>query len=164
MAIDKLKDGLKQMKRSDMMFSYLNVTPEATTADWALIGETTNLGISYNPQKTTEKLVVEDNARTTHDSNQKSSDVTLKCCVGDPIFEYIAGCRDKLQCETDRLDIDPYSGKDGTYDAKKQKVLITISSWAGENGECEFTTDYQGDPEEGSVSITGGKPVFTPKA
>lgn len=166
MAIVKTPEGIEKIKRSDLLYSFLNVTPDGKTEDWEPMGVgTTDLSIEYNPQSETEQWVIEDNARTDHTGNQKSSSITQKTYKGDKIFEFIANGRDKLNYTSQRLDVDPWNGTDdGTYPAKKQDVLIMVSKWAGDSASCEYTINYQGDPVEGKVTITGGKPTFTPNA
>lgn len=166
MAVVKEPEGIKKIKRSDLLTTFINTTPDGTQETWALLGVgVTEYGVAYNPQVEQEQWIIHDNANNDHTSNQKQGDVTQKCYLGDPVFEYIASCRDKLNCKTQVLDIDTYNkSTDGGYPAKKQNVTITVSNWAGENAECEYNIYYDGDPIEGSVTITGGKPTFTEKA
>lgn len=118
--------------------------------------------ISFNPQVDTEKWIIEDNARNDHTSNQKQGSVTQKCYKGDPEFEFIAAGRDQLNYKTKALDIDTWNGTSGSYPAKQSDVIITITSYSGE--EIEYDIYYDGDPTEGTASIADGTPTFTPSA
>ena len=66
--------SITKIKRSQFA-TYLDKTP-SSTATWAILGVgVTDYAISYNPQVDTEKWIIEDNARTTHESNEKQSSV-----------------------------------------------------------------------------------------
>lgn len=57
------------------------------------------------------------------------------------------------------LDVDTWSGSAGNYAAKQSDAIITVTSYSGE--EIEYDIYYDGDPTEGTVSITNGVPTFT---
>lgn len=166
MAIVNVPTGISKIDRDDLLVSFLDTTPTENTNAWAVIGVgIADYGIAYNPQIDTEKWIIEKNARSDHSSNQKQADATQKCYKGDPVFEFVAKGRDVLNYTTDILDVDPWNQGTGTgvgkYPAKKQKAMITINKWGGENGECEYSIYYQGDPTIGYVTIAAGVPTFT---
>lgn len=155
-------EGIKKINRSQFL-TYLNTTPDELTKSWKILGVgITEYAISYNPQVDTEKWIIEDNARTDHSSNQKQGSVTQKCYQGDDIFEFVQAGRDKLNYKTEILDIDTWNGNNGTYPAKLNAGVITVTSYGGENQEIEYDLYYDGDATEGTVVITDGVPVFTP--
>ena len=155
-------DGITKINRSQFL-TYLNTTPSATNPKWDVVGVGVNeMGISYNPQVDTEKWIIEDNARNDHTSNQKQASVTQKCYKGDPVFEFINAGRDQLNYKSQVLDIDRWNGTGTTYPAKLNNVIITVTSYMGENAEIEYDIYYDGDATEGTVTFTGSTPTFTP--
>ena len=158
---------LKKMKRSQF-WTYLDTTP-TTTSTWGLLGKgIKEYAIAYNPQVTTEKDITQDNASSSLDSNQKQGDVSQEIYVGDPCYEYANSLLDKVgaDVQTHILDIDTaHAGTTvGTYKAKKSDGILVPTKLMGENATIEYSLYYNGDPVEGTVVITSGKPVFTANA
>jgi len=161
MSLAVIPEDIEKIKRSQFL-TYIDTTPNST-ATWAVLGVGINeYATSYNPQVDTEKWIIEDNARNDHTSNQKQGSVTQKCYVGDPAFEFIAAGRDQLNYKTNILDVDTWGGEVGSYPAKKSNAIITVTSYSGE--EIQYDIYYDGDPVEGTVSITEGVPSFSPSA
>lgn len=154
--------GIEKINRSQFL-TYLNTTPTSQTAKWDVLGVgITEYGIDFNPQVDTEKWIIEDNARNDHSSNQKQSSVTQRCYKGDPVFEFVNAGRDKLNYKTQVLDIDRWNGTGTSYPAKVNDVIITVTSYMGENAEIEYDIYYDGDATEGTVTFDGNTPTFTP--
>ena len=156
---------ITKIKRSQIA-TYIDTTPK-TDPTWGLLGiGITDYSISYNPQITTEKWIIHDNASSSLDSNQKEGGVTQRMYKGDPCFEYVNGLRDKIggDVQTHILDIDMWDARDSAYKAKKSDVLIAVTNYGGEDASIEYTIHYNGDPVEGTVTIADGVPVFTPTA
>ncbi len=156
----------------EQVATYLDTTPDAEET-WALVGiGITSMGQEFNPQKTTEKWIINKNATTTTDSYQISAPVSQKCYKGDPVFEFvnnirrIAGVGSK--CVTHILDIDLWDSEgDGSsrkYKATKYEANIAITKYNDENAVIEYDIDYNGDPILGTVTIADGKPTFTETA
>ena len=158
---DYVPTGIEKIKRSQFV-TYLDTTP-SSTATWKILGVgITDYGIDYNPQVDTEKWIIEDNARNDHTSNEKQSTVTQKCYKGDPVFEFVDAGRDKLNYKSHVLDIDRWNGNGSTYPAKMSDVIITITTYMGEEAEIEYDIYYDGDAIEGTVTFDGdGVPSFT---
>lgn len=153
-----IPSNIEKIKRSQYQ-KFLDTTP-SSTATWKVIGIGVNeASVEFNPQVNTEKWIIEDTARSDHESNQKQLPVTQKCYKNDPEFEYINSCRDKLNCVSHILEIDTWSGNQGSYSAKKSDCLITVTSYSGE--EIEYTIYFNGDPVDGTASISDGVPTFT---
>lgn len=154
---------MEKVKR-EQVYTYLNTTP-STTETWKLLGQgITAYGIDFNPQVTTEKYIINANATSTLDSNQKQGSVSQKAFKGDPCFEFVNGLRDKTgsDVETTILDIDTWDeASAGVYNAKKSSIMIAVTKYMSEEGIIEYTIYYNGDPEEGTVTIVGGEPTFT---
>lgn len=162
MGLAVIPDDIEKIKRSQFL-TFIDTTP-TTTPTWSVLGiGVDEYATSYNPQVDTEKWIVEDNARNDHTSNQKQGSVTQKCYKNDPEFEFIAAGRDKLNYKTHILDVDTWSGTEGSYAAKMSDAIIAITSYSGE--EIQYDIYYDGDPTEGTVAISaGGVPTFTPAA
>ena len=62
------------------------------------------------------------------------------------------------------LDIDRWNGSSNSYPAKMSDVIITVTNYMGENAEIEYDIYYDGDAQEGTVTIANGVPTFTPNA
>lgn len=143
---------------------FLDITP-ASTESWKIIGIGVSLGnanTEYNPQVDSEQWIIEDSARSDHTGNQKQIGVTQKCYKNDPEFEFINSGRDKLNYVSHILEVDTWNGNGGSYPAKKSDCLITVNSYNG--AEIEYTIYFNGDPTEGSATISDGVPSFTPTA
>jgi len=161
MGLAVIPDDIKKIKRSQYI-KFLDTTP-SSTATWKVIGIGINeASTAYNPQVNTEKWIIEDSARSDHESNQKQLSITQKCYKHDDEFIYINSLRDKLNCASHILEVDTWGGSDGNYPAKKSDCLITINSYSGE--EIEYTIYFNGDPVDGTVTISSGVPSFTPSA
>ena len=154
---------ITKIKRSQIA-TYIDTTPSSDPT-WGLLGiGITDYSISYNPQITTEKWIIHDNASSSLDSNQKEGGVTQRMYKGDPCFEYVNGLRDKIggDVQTHILDIDMWDAQDSAYKAKMSNALIAVTSYGGEDASIEYTLYYNGDPVEGTVTIVDGVPTFTP--
>ena len=162
MSLAVIGDDIEKIKRSDFL-TYIDTTPSSTNPTWAVLGVGVDeYATSYNPQVDTEKWIIEDNARNDHTSNQKQGSVTQKCYKNDPEFAFVAAGRDQLNYKTHILDIDVWNGSTGSYPAKMSNAIIAITSYSGE--EIEYDIYYDGDPVEGTVSISDGTPSFAPSA
>lgn len=148
---------IEKNKRSQYQ-KFLDITP-SSTASWKVIGiGISEASVEFNPQVDTEQWIIEDSARSDHTSNQKQLSVTQKCYKNDPEFEFINSGRDKLNYVSHILEIDTWNGSQGSYPAKKSDCLITVTSYSGE--EIEYTIYFNGDPEEGTATISDGVPSF----
>lgn len=164
MSLAVIPNDIEKIKRSQYL-TFLDTTPSGNSRTWAIVGVGVDeYATEYNPQVDTEKWIIEDNARNDHTSNQKQGSVTQKCYKNDPAFEFVASGRDQLNFKTHILDIDTWngtgSGSSTTYPAKMSDGLVAITSYSGE--EIEYDLYYDGDPTEGTVTITDGVPTFTP--
>lgn len=161
MSLAVIPSDIEKIKRSEFL-TFIDTTP-ATTPTWKILGiGVDEYSTSYNPQVDTEKWIVEDNARNNHTSNQKQGSVTQKCYKNDPEFEFIAGARDQLNFKTHVLDVDTWDATNSNYTAKMSDAIIAVTSYSGE--EIEYDLYYDGDPVNGTVSISDGVPTFTPNA
>lgn len=153
--------GIEKINRSQFL-TYLNTTP-SSTATWSVLGVgITDYGIDYNPQVDTEKWIIEDNARNDHSSNQKQGSVSQKCYKGDAVFEFVNAGRDALNYKSQVLDIDRWNGTGSTYPAKLNDVIITVTSYMGEEASIEYDIYYDGDAKIGTVTFdSDGVPTFT---
>ena len=164
MALGVVPAGIEKVKRSQFL-TFLDTTPSASSSTFAMLGVgITEYGIAYNPQVDTEKWIVEDNARTTHQSNQKQSSVSQKIYKGDPCFEFVSNGRDVLNYRTKVLDIDAWNGTGNTYPATLSEAVITITNYMGEDATIEYDLYYDGDAKKGTATIVDGVPTFVENA
>lgn len=135
-----------------------------STPNWKVIGvgvEEGNAGIEYNPNIERVKWIIDNSARSDHKSNDKQMSVPQKTYKNDPCFEYVNQGRDKLNYKTKLLEVDTWNEvSTGTYSAKMSEATISITSYNGDEVDWDLYID--GDPTEGSVTMSGGVPTFTP--
>lgn len=143
---------------------FLDTTPESETPTWVLIAavEEGNAGIEYNPNVDRIKFIVNKNASSNHTSNDKSMDVPYLAYKGDPCFTFANGGRDKLNYKTRLLEVDFWDKNGSSYTAKMSNATMVINSYDGNT--IEFTVNEDGDAVEGTVTMTGNTPTFTPTA
>jgi len=150
--------------------AFLNVTPKEQSEKLALVGNGMTSGsYSYEASETSETYIINDNATTIIDNYAVSLDGEMKCIYGDEVYDYINGLRYDLATGTDAETtvtlIDKYDvNTDGAFKAQKFACSISISSYGGDGGATPtigFKINVNGDPTNGTVTMTNGKPVFT---
>lgn len=159
-----MPEGLTKVKRSQIM-TFLDTDTTGESPEWARLGVgITSYGVAYNPQITTEKWIIHDNATSTLDSNQKQGDVSQKIYKGDPCFEFVNGLRDKVggEVQVKILDIDMWAGSADSYPAKQSDAILAVTNYGGEDAVIEYSIYYNGDPTEGKVTLADGTPTFAP--
>lgn len=149
--------------------AFLNITP-GETEDWALVGNGMTTGsYTYEATETSETYIVDENATTTVDSYALSLDGEMKCIFGDEVFDFINDLRRKLATGTDAettvLLVDKYDvSETNKFKAQKFNCSISISSYGGDGGATPtigFKINVNGDPTNGTVTISSGVPTFT---
>lgn len=157
---------MKKVTR-EQIASYLNVAPGQLSPKWALLGVgVTDYSISYNPQVSTEKWIINKNATSSLDSYQISGDITQTCYFGDEAFDFINELRRNeavgSDAEAQILDIDLYDEESGKYKATLHNCTIAVSSYGGsDSAQIEYSINYNGDGKVGTVTIVDGQPTFT---
>lgn len=152
----------------EQVASFLDTTPTASEETWGLIGiGITSYGIAYNPQVTTEKWIIHKAATSSLDSYQRQGDVSQKCYKGDPIFEYVnelrRTCGIGAEVQSSVLDVDMWDKTGNAYKATKSDVIVVITNYMAEDAVIEYTIYYNGDPEQGTVTVANdGTPTFIP--
>lgn len=165
MGLGKIPDNIQKIDRDDALVTWIDTTPSVSSPTWALLGiGITDYGIEFNAQIDTEKWIVEKNARTDHTSNQKQGTITQKMYKNDPCYEFAKAGMDKLNYKTHILDVDGTEETGGSYPAKMSDGLLVVTSYGGENAEIGYELHYDGDPVEGTVTVSNGVPTFTPTA
>ena len=125
-----------------------------------------SLEMAFNPQKDTYKDITKRTAQTTFKSYQLSSSVSGKRCFkGDDMYTYLKMLKDEaISANTQYLEVDTTETvSTGVYKAIRYDILITISSWLGEDAVIGYDIDYS-NPVQGTVTLSGGTPTFTPTA
>ena len=157
-----IPSDIEKLKTSQYL-RFIDTTPSGSTPTWKVVGiGIEEMSTDFNPQVDTIKWIIEDSARNDHTSNQKQSSVTQKAYKNDPCFEFVNGGRDKLNYVTHILEVDTWSGSEGSYSAKMSDGLITVTSYDGD--QIEYDLYFNGDPKDGTVAITNNVPTFTPTA
>lgn len=155
-----IPENIEKLKTSQYL-RFIDTTPTASNPTWKVVGiGVEELSTEYSPQVDTIKWIIEDTARNDHTSNQKQSSVSQKAYKNDPCFEFVNAGRDKLNYVTHILEVDTWNENNNNYTAKMSDGLITVTSYSGE--VVEYDLYFNGDAKEGTVTITGGVPVFTP--
>lgn len=153
--------------------TYIDITPDAETPKWALLGiGITELTIDYNPNKTSEKWIIYANTNKTTDSYDASSSISQSCYKGDPAFEFLNKIRREFgtgsKCKTHVLNVDTWdatgTGVSTSYKSDYHDANIAITSWLGETMTLEYDLDYNGDPVLGNTTYSNGTPTFTKSA
>ncbi len=159
-----IPDNIQKADRSDFA-TFLDTTPNGQSMTFKILGiGITDFGIDFNPQTETEKWIIEKNSRTDHTGNQKQGDVNQKIYKNDPCYTFVYAGMDKTNYKTHILDIDYLNGSGGSYPAKLSDGKVVIDSFLGENAELGYTLHYEGDPKEGTATISNDTVTFTPTA
>ena len=158
------------IKRSQIQ-AFLNVSKESKTESFKIIGNYMPAGAyDYNPQTTTETYIVNDNATSTLDSYQIAFDGEMKCAKGDAVFDYIDGLRYNVAVGDDAVSevvlVDTYQtkGSSGGYRAQKFACTVSVNSFGGDGGQTptiSFNIAVNGDPVQGTATISAGTCTFT---
>ena len=157
---------MEKLKRS-LFATFINTSPESE-ANWVKMGKgITSQKISYNPTVTTETYVDEDNAHSSVDGYAPSLDGQQTCFKGEPVFEYIDGLRQNRavgkELETEVLFVYLYDGTENAYKAEKNNCVIQLGEYGGDGGgsiQMTYTIGLNGDPVQGTATITSGKVTF----
>lgn len=160
------------IKRSQIQ-AFLNTAGKSESATYTIVGNYMPSGsYDYNPQSTTETYIVNDNATTTLDSYQIAFDGEMKCAKGDAVFDYIDSLRYNVAVGDDAVSevvlVDTYETKtSGQYRAQKFACTVSISSFGGDGGQTatiSFNIGINGDPVQGTATISAGTCTFTADA
>lgn len=168
--MELIPNDIKKIDRDNGLLTFLDTTPNSTATYKVLGIGITDYGVSYNPQVDSEKWIIEKNARQVHSSNEKSGSVSQTAYKGDPVFEFVADGRDKLNYVTHILDVDVWDGTESsgiiTAPAKLSDGMIAVTQWMAEEATVEYDLYYSGDPVEGQavINTTTGEVTFTPTA
>ena len=148
----------------DQFLRFIDTTPTAQTPTWALVAavDEGGAGIDYNPNIDRVKLIVNKNSSSNHTSNDKQMSVPYLAYKNDPCFEFVNAGRDKLNYKTHLLEVDIWNETDGNYASKFSNATIGITSYHGDTIEFDVYTD--GDPQDGTTTISNNVPTFTPSA
>lgn len=161
----------RYVKRTEIM-AFLDTTPKGESETFKIVGNGMTSGsYSYEANETSETYIVDDNATTTVDSYAVSLDGEMKCIYGDEVYDYINGLRYSLATGSDAestvLLVDKYdviSGTTTSFKAQKFNCSISVSSYGGDGGATPtigFKINVNGEPTNGTVTITNGTPTFT---
>ena len=74
--------------------------------------------------------------------------------------EFANAGRDKLNYKTQLLEVDLWDESDGAYTAKLSNATLAVSGYNG--NQIEFDLYIDGDPTEGTSTVSGNTPTFIP--
>jgi len=155
-----IPDTIDKIKTSQYL-RFIDTTPSQQNPTWKVMGiGVEEASTSFSPNVERIKWIIEDSARSDHTSNDKQSSITQKAYKNDPCFEFVNAGRDKLNYKTRILEVDTWSGTNGSYPAKMSDGLISVTEYSGD--EISYDLYFDGDPEDGTVSISDGVPSFVP--
>ena len=117
--------------------------------------------ISYNPNIDTYKTILKDEAESVFKNYDIQSSVSGKRIFGDDaIYTMLNTARKSASyIETTALEIDMTGIS--PYPTVKYDVLIVLDEFLGEDATISYNVYYK-NPVEGTSTIAGGKPSFTP--
>lgn len=152
--------------------NFIDTTPNTEANTWALMNKGIESGaVSYNAETDLRHYIADKNPTHNVKSVSKALDVTQYAYKGDATFEYI----DNLffieaigkDAETNILQVFLYKAADKTtaIPAKLTPAVIELGEHGPEGGEqlaLSYNVLFSGDSVNGTVTITAGKPVFTP--
>ena len=154
-----IPDNIEKIKTSQYL-RFIDTTPNSTPT-WKVIGiGVEEASTSYNPNVDRIKWIIEDSSRSDHTSNDKQSSITQKCYKNDPCFEFVNSGRDQLNYKTHILEVDLWNATNSNYAAKMSDGLISVTDYSGD--EISYDLYFDGDPTDGTVTITSNVPTFTP--
>ena len=158
------------IKRSQIQ-AFLNTAGKSGEPTYKIVGNYMPSGnYEYNPQTTTETYIVNDNATSTLDSYQIAFDGEMKCAKGDAVFDYIDGLRYNVAVGDDAVSevvlVDTYEqkGSGSGYRAQKFACTVSVNSFGGDGGQTptiSFNIAVNGDPVQGTATISAGTCTFT---
>lgn len=161
----------KFVKRSEIAM-FLDTTPSSAST-WKLVGDGMTTGsYTYDAEEESETYIIHDNATTIVNAYSVSLDGEMKCIFGDNVYDYINDLRYNLAVGDDAnshvLLIDKYDEvTEGNFRAQKFDCSISISSYGGDGGATPtigFKVNLNGDPVQGTATISNGVPTFSPTA
>jgi len=154
----------------DQFYDFINtatIVGEVASPTWTREGTgVESLEMAFNPQKDTYKDITKRTAKTTFKNYQLSTSVSGKRCFkGDAMYPYLKNLKDlAISADTQFLEVDTTETiSTGVYKATRYDILITISSWLGEDAVIAYDIDYS-NPVQGTVTLANGVPTFTPTA
>ena len=160
---------ITKVKRSEL--AHFLKTGEST---FDRIRKATSGTVNMNPQTTTEQYIDEDSATTSVEGYQPSMEAPMTAYAGDPIFEYLLPLYNAhaigASVESEYIEVHKFKSTTSngatSYEAKKNKCAISISSFGGDAGapvSLTFTININGDPTAGTATIDAatGQATFT---
>lgn len=151
----------------DQYAHYYDTTPSGTSETWVREGIGVEaLSMAFNPQVDQYKQIIDRTASATFNGYQIQSSVSGKRIdTEDAIYEFVNTARKEASIiETSLLEVDMAEAgtTTGSYVALKYNVLLVINEFLGEDATISYDLYVKGSPVQGTATITGGTPTFTP--
>ena len=155
---------MEQLYR-DQFAHYINTTPDTDSENFVIEGVgLESLALSYNPQISQFRTILNRTADATFDGYQIQSSISGKRIYkGDPIYDFLNEARRKAKAiETQFLEVEMANTEsEGNYVATKFNCLIVITEFLGDGATIGYDIYMKGDPINGTVTIANNKPTFT---
>ena len=162
----------------DKVALYLDTSKTLTSGSWVptwnRVAKATIFDLSFNPQSTTEDYIAYETAIEEISGYQPELPQEIALYRGDPIYDYIEELVYDLQVG-DALRVPvllmfpPALGEDGklsgeikAWQIKDNRLLL--SNFNTVEGKITFTLKLGGTYDRGTVTVSGGVPVFSEKA
>lgn len=162
----------------DKVALYLDTSKTLTSGSWVpvwnRVAKSTIFDLSFNPQSTTEDYIAYETAIEEISGYQPELPQEIALYRGDPIYDYIEELVYDLQVG-DALRVPvllmfpPALGEDGklsgeikAWQIKDNRLLL--SNFNTVEGKITFTLKLGGTYDRGTVTVSGGVPVFSEKA
>lgn len=169
--------ALEKIKREEWAH-FLNVGEPWSSTGTGVDFKRINKGFTeyteqMNTEVVTEKYIGDKNASSSVESYAPVVGLSGPVFKDDDVWEALDTLHRTrargADCEFEVLNIDIYNPTTSqttvTYPAQLQPVVIALTSWGGSgNLAGEADMHYNGDPIDGTCTITSGVPTFTPAA
>lgn len=161
----KMADLVRLKKHNTMI--HLNTSADET-AEWSRIGKSTVFDLEANAQTETNNFIEDEMATTEVMSYEPGMSQELQTNQGDPAFDYVYNMFYELPTGEDvKKDVlITFAGNVGSTEAPKFNAWKTVSTLTlNDLNTVEEKINFNltiNKIERGTVTITEGKPVFTP--
>lgn len=160
-----------KLKRSYLLH-YIDASFGGETPNWFLIGkDIEDMSVELNPDTSTKKNILDETVTDDNGYEPSISADTYYANTGDTIYSKIKDiAMNRLtgdDCKTKVLEVlIDKKGDNVAYDAWMEDCIVKPQSYGGAQGgvNIPFNINFDGNRKQGTVTITGKVPTFTPAA
>ena len=143
---------------------------KAGTPSWFLIGkDIEEMSVELNPDTETTKNILGETTVKDNGYEPSMSADPYYANPDDSIYEKLRDiAMNRLKgdkCKTKLLEVIIENTSDSSHKAWMEDVIVKPQSYGGDTAgvSIPFDISFNGNRQEGTVTITGGVPTFTPK-